>query len=134
MRWQKVSDFVIRLPDRPGALAGLAARLREADIEMLGMWGPVHGRHTAGFHCIPASAEQFRSFSRDSDMNAFEQSAFLLADPAHGGGLIAALDAIAQAGINIEVIQSIVVDGAVSAMVWVDEADEPALATVLSNR
>jgi hypothetical protein len=32
------------------------------------------------------------------------------------------------------VIQSIVIDGAVSAMVWVDEADEPALATVLSNR
>jgi len=120
MRWQKVSDFVIRLPDRPGALAGLAARLREADIEMLGMWGPVHGRHTAGFRCIPA--------------NAFEQAAFLLWDPSQTGGLVAALDAIAQAGINIELIQSIVIDGAVAAMVWVDEADEPALATVLSNR
>jgi prephenate dehydratase len=134
MRWQKVSDFVIRLPHRPGALASLAARLREADIEMLGMWGPVQGRHTTGFHCIPASAEQFRSFSRDSDMDAFEQVAFLLSDPARAGGLIAALDAIAQAGINIEVIQSIVVDGAISAIVWVDEADEPALAQVLSTR
>lgn len=133
MRWQKVTDFVIRLPNRPGSLAGLAARLREADIEMLGMWGPVQGRHTAGFHCIPASADQFRSFSRGSDMDAFEQSAFLLNDPARAGGLISALDAIAQAGINIEVIQSIVVDGNVSAIVWVDEADEPALQKVLSS-
>ena len=134
MRWQKVSDFVIRLPHRPGALANLAARLREADIEMLGMWGPVQGRHTSGFHCIPASADQFRSFSRDSDMDAFEQIAFLISDPAHAGGLIAALDAIAQAGINIEVIQSIVVDGAISAIVWVNEADEHALVQVLSAR
>ena len=133
MRWQKVTDFVIRLPNRPGSLAGLAARLREADIEMLGMWGPVQGRHTTGFHCIPASADQFRSFSRDSDMDAFEQIAFLMSDPARAGGLIAALDAIAQAGINIEVIQSIVVDGNVSAIVWVDEADEPALQKVLSS-
>ena len=60
-------------------------------MPVLGMWGPVHGRHTMGFHCIPESAEQFRNFCRDSEMDAFEQPAFLLSDPAKGGGLVAAL-------------------------------------------
>ncbi|NBX24551.1 MAG: hypothetical protein EBQ99_00625 [Planctomycetes bacterium] len=132
MHWKRVTDFVLRLPHRPGALAALASRLREADVELLGMWGPVHGRHTTGFHCIPERAEQFRAFSRDADLEAFEQPAFLLHDPSHSGGLTRTLDAIATAGINIEAIQSVTVNGALAAMVWVDEADEPKLQKVLS--
>lgn len=133
MHWKRVSDFVIRLPHRPGALAGLAARLREADVPVLGMWGPVQGRHTMGFHCIPESAEQFRNFCRDCELDAFEQPAFLIGDPAKGGGLVGALDAIAHAGINIEGIQSIAVDGSLAAILWVDHADEPRLHQVLAG-
>ena len=133
MHWKRVTDFVLRLPHRPGTLAALASRLREADIEMLGMWGPVHGRHTTGFHCIPERAEQFRAFSRDAELEAFEQPVFLLFDPASAGALTRTLDAIASAGINIEAIQSITVNGALAAMVWVDEADEPRLQKVLSD-
>ena len=36
MQWKKVTDFVIRLPHRPGSLAALAARLRGAIIRPLG--------------------------------------------------------------------------------------------------
>jgi prephenate dehydratase len=133
MHWKKVTDFVIRLPHRPGALASLASRLREADIEMIGMWGPVQGRHTMGFHCIPERAEQFRNFTRDSELDAFEQTAFLVDVPAKAGGLVMVLDAIAQAGINIETIQSITDDRSLAAILWVDEADEPHLQQVLSR-
>ncbi len=133
MQWKHVTDFVIRLPHRPGALASLAARMREADIAVLGMWGPVQGRHTTGFHCIPERADQFRAFSRDAELDSFEQSAFLIHDATNVGGLVGTLDAIARAGINIEVIQSITVNEALAAIVWVDHSDEPRLQEVLSK-
>ena len=133
MHWKRVTDFVIRLPHRPGALATLAARLREADVAVLGMWGPVQGRHTMGFHCIPERSDQFRSFCRDAELDAFECPAFLLSDQEKTGGLVSALDSIALAGINIEVIQSITINSALAAIIWVDEADEPRLHQVLSN-
>lgn len=133
MHWKRVTDFVIRLPHRPGALASLAARLREADVSVVGMWGPVQGRHTMGFHCIPERADQFRSFCRDAELDAFECTAFLMSDHDKAGGLVSALDSIALAGINIEVIQSITLNNALAAIIWVDEADEPRLQQVLSN-
>jgi len=133
MHWKQVTDFVIRLPHRPGALASFAVRLRESDVEVVGMWGPVQGRHTSGFHCIPERADQFRSFSRDSEIEAFEQTAFLVHDAVRVGGLVSTLDAVAQAGINIEVIQSIVVNNSLAAIIWVDEADESRLIEVLSK-
>ncbi|MGA1265888.1 MAG: hypothetical protein ACO32J_01770 [Phycisphaerales bacterium] len=133
MHWKRVTDFVIRLPHRPGSLAALAARLREADVAIVGMWGPVQGRHAWGFHCIPERADQFRAFSRDAELDAFEQSAFLLSDPIQRGGLVNTLDAIATAGINIEVIQSITIHGSLGAIVWVDEADETRLQDVLAT-
>jgi hypothetical protein len=49
------------------------------------------------------------------------------------GGLVTALDAIAHSGINIDVIQSITLDGALAAILWVDEADEPRLHQVLQT-
>lgn len=133
MHWKRVTDFVIRLPHRPGALASLAARLREADVSVVGMWGPVQGRHTMGFHCIPERGDQFRSFCRDAELDAFECTAFLMSDHDKAGGLVSALDSIALAGINIEVIQSIILNNALAAIIWVDEADEPRLQQVLSN-
>ena len=133
MHWKRVTDFVIRLPHRPGALASLAARLREADVSIVGMWGPVQGRHTMGFHCIPERADQFRSFCRDAELDAYECTAFLMSDHDKAGGLVSALDSIALAGINIEVIQSIILNNALAAIIWVDEADEPRLQQVLSN-
>jgi prephenate dehydratase len=74
-----------------------------------------------------------RNFTRDSELDAFEQTAFLVDVPAKAGGLVMVLDAIAQAGINIETIQSITDDRSLAAILWVDEADEPHLQQVLSR-
>ena len=68
-----------------------------------------------------------------SELDAYEGAAFLVHDPAKMGGLVTALDAIAHAGINIDVIQSITLDGALAAILWVDEADEPRLHQVLQT-
>ena len=79
------------------------------------------------------SRAQFRNFTRDSELDAFEQTAFLVDVPGKAGGLVTVLDAIAQEGINIELIQSVSDERSLAAILWVDEADEPHLQRVLSR-
>ena len=52
IEWTRVTDFVLRLSHRPGELARLLTQMREADVEIVGMWGPVIGRASVGFHFI----------------------------------------------------------------------------------
>jgi hypothetical protein len=133
IQWARVTDFLLRLSHRPGELARLATQLREADVEILGMWGPVIGRASVGFHCIPERADQFRAFARDADMLVSESNAYMIKDDADGGSFVARLDSIAGAGINIEIIQSLTIGGALTAVIWVHEHDEPRLMEVLSR-
>lgn len=128
----RVTDFVLRLSHRPGELARLCTQMREADVEITGMWGPVLGRASVGFHVIAQNPDQFRAFACDAEMPITESTAFLINDISGGGSFVARLDSIAGAGINIESIQSLTIDGSLSAVIWVNESDESRLIEVLS--
>ena len=133
IEWTRVTDFVLRLSHRPGELARLLTQMREADVEIVGMWGPVIGRASVGFHFIAQSADQFRSFASDAEIPITEIIAFLINDTNTGGSFSARLDSIAGAGINIETIQSLTIDGSLSAVIWVNESEENRLIEVLSK-
>ena len=133
LEWSRVSDFVLRLSHRPGELARLCTQLRQADVEMIGMWGPVIGRASVGFHCIPESADQFRSFARDAEMPVTETTAFLINDNSESGSFVSRLDSIASAGINIETILSLTIGGSLTAVIWVNDNDETRLIEILSK-
>ena len=133
LQWSRVTDFVLRLSHRPGELARLSRQLRQADVEMIGMWGPVIGRASVGFHCIPENADQFRSFVRDAEMPVTEAPAFLINDNSQSGSFVSRLDPIASAGINIESIQSLTIGGSLTAVIWVNESDEKRLIEILDK-
>lgn len=133
IEWTRVTDFVLRLSHRPGELARLLTQMREADVEIVGMWGPVIGRASVGFHFIAQSPDQFRSFASDAEIPITEISAFLVNDKSTSGSFAARLDSIAGAGINIETIQSLTIDGSLSAVIWVNESEENRLIEVLSK-
>jgi prephenate dehydratase len=131
-QWTMMSDFAITLPDRPGELARLASRLREADVNLLGLWGYGSGAAEARFYCVPESAEQFRNFAESAELAVEEGTTFFLQGTDSGGALVARLDAIAHAGINLRAIEAIRVGGAFGAFLWADSADWPRLAEVLT--
>ena len=133
LEWSRVTDFVLRLSHRPGELARLCTQLRQADVEMIGMWGPVIGRASVGFHCIPERSDQFRAFARDAEMPFTETSAFLINDNSQSGSFVSRLDSIASAGINIESIQSLTIGGSLTAVIWVNESDEKRLIEILDK-
>ncbi len=129
-----MSDFAISLPDRPGELARLAARLRAADVNLIGLWGYGSGTGEARFYCVPESAEQFRNFAQSATLNVEEGTTFFLHGLDHGGALVAKLDAIAQAGINLRAIEAVRAGNEFGAFIWAEASDWPRLADVLNKR
>jgi hypothetical protein len=126
-----MADFWLNLPDRPGALARLAAELREADVNLLGLWGYGAKDGKAQFYCVPESAEQFRNFARSAELTAREGATFYLHEADRGGALIGTLESIAKAGINLLAIQAVAINGEFGCFIWAEAADWPALTKVL---
>ena len=126
-KWARVSDFSIKLPDRPGELARLAAKLRAADVNLVGLWGYGGEGDLARFYCVPESAEQFRAFLESAELEADEGVTFFLTGTDHVGALVKMLERIAGAGVNLHAIQSVAYHGEFGCFVWADPKDWEAL-------
>ncbi|MCA9286634.1 MAG: hypothetical protein KDA22_15530 [Phycisphaerales bacterium] len=131
--WKMMSDFSIALPDRPGELARLAARMREADVNLLGLWGYGSSSQTARFYCVPESADQFRNFAESAGLEVQEGTTFFLTGRDRGGALVERLDRIALQGINLHAIEAIRVGDQFGCFIWADAADWPRLAEALDQ-
>jgi len=133
MAWQRVTEFVVRLPHRAGELARLTAQLREADVGMLAFWGPTVGRSADGVHCIPENAGQFRNFAQSAELAVWEEPCFWLTERFKCGNLVASLDLIASAEINIELIHAMSYQGQFGCFIWVAAEHEAKLEEILSK-
>jgi hypothetical protein len=130
-RWTRLSDFWIDLPDRPGELARLTAQLREADVNLLGMWGYGAENGIARFYCVPESPEQFRNFARSAELQVREGATFYLSGSDRGGTLLQTLEQIAAAKINLLAIQAVAIDGRFGCFLWANPEDWPELERLL---
>ena len=131
-KWAKMSDFSISLPDRPGELARLAGRMREADISLVGLWGYGAGQDNARFYCVPENSDQFRSFAAAAGLTVEEGKTFYLTGADHPGALVEWLEKIAAAGINLHAIQAVRIEGEFGGFVWTDPQDWEALGRLLT--
>ena len=130
-KWTRLADFWINLPDQPGELARLAARLREADVNLLGLWGYGAENGQARFYCVPQSAEQFRNFAMSAELPAREGCTFYLHEIDRGGTLVQTLEKIASADINLLAIQAVAINGECGCFLWANTNDWPALEELL---
>jgi prephenate dehydratase len=119
-KWAMMADFSIRLPDRPGELARLAAMMRQADVNLVGLWGYAEGRDTARFRCIPEHAEHFRDFARSAGLEIEEGKTFYLTGADQPGALVKWLDKIGSAGINLQAIEAVRIHGVFGVFIWAD--------------
>ncbi len=131
-KWAMMSDFSISVPDRPGELARLAGRMREADVSLVGLWGYGAGQGKARFYCVPDSAETFRRFAASAGLEVEEGRTFYLTGADHPGALVAWLEKIAAAGINLHAIEAVRVEGEFGGFVWADPEDWDALGQLLT--
>ena len=132
-QWKQLTEFVVRLPHRTGELARLSAQLRAASVEMIAFFGPSEGKAADGFHLIPADAGRFRAFASGAGLETWEETCFYLSDAYHDGDLVARLDQIAGAGINIQFASALEAGGQFGLMIWVDDEDVDRLARLLGT-
>jgi len=130
-KWAMMSDFSIDVPDRPGELARLASMLREADVNLVGLWGYGPRQDKARFYCVPERAEQFRNFARSAGLTVKEGTTLYFTGADRPGALVEWLDKIASARINLLAIQAIGIHGEVGCFIWVEPKDLDAAAKLL---
>ncbi|MHC4651556.1 MAG: hypothetical protein ACYTES_11935, partial [Planctomycetota bacterium] len=122
-KWAIMADFSIRLPDRPGELARLAASMREAGVSLVGLWGYGESRDRARFYCVPEHPEHFRDFARSADLPVEEGKTFYLTGADQPGVLADWLDRIGSAGINLQAIEAVQIHGVFGVFIWADARD-----------
>jgi prephenate dehydratase len=132
-KWAIMADFSIRLPDRPGELARLAAMMREAGVNLVGLWGYGEGRSQARFYCVPERPEHFRDFARTADLPVEEGKTFYLTGADQPGVLVDWLKKIGSAGINLQAIEAVRIHGVFGVFIWADSADWYALTKLLTS-
>ena len=128
-----MSDFLISLPDHPGELARLAKILREAEVNLVGLWGYGRGEGKARLYCVPQNAEEFRKFAESAGLDVNEGKTFYITGVDHPGALLDSLDQIAAAGINLHAIEVVQIGGEFGGFVWADSRDWDALAKLLTQ-
>lgn len=130
-----MTDFMVSLPDRPGALAALAARLRQADVSLIGLWGlgAEGGAGLGRVHCVPESVEQFRNFALSAELEVEESRTFFLSGRAGSASLVETLETIASAGINLRAIQGVRRGEEFGCFIWADSSDWAALTRLLNS-
>jgi len=129
--WRPVTDFQITIPDTPGSLVRFSAMLREADVNLIGLWGLGGHGAQATFHCIPESPDQFRNFLASEDMPCEEGTVFFLSGADRAGALVRTLEQVAALGINLRRIQSVSMAGEFGCFIWADPKDWNGLLEVL---
>ncbi len=131
-KWAIMADFSIRLPDRPGALARLAAMMREAGVDLVGVWGYGESRERARFYCVPERPGHFRDFARTTNLEVEEGKTFYLTGADEPGALVEWLEKIGSAGINLQAIEAIRIHGVFGVFIWADAKDWYALTQLLA--
>ena len=132
---KRMPDFLLTLPDRPGELAKFAARLRQADIGLIGLWGyGSGGGDAAHFYLIPENPEQFRNFIASTEIDVQEGQTFYISGSADGGAALGEmLEKIGGAGINLRAIQGIRRDDEFGCFIWTDARDWPTISNLLDT-
>ncbi|MDG2054999.1 MAG: hypothetical protein P8J86_09855 [Phycisphaerales bacterium] len=130
--WKMLIDFKITLEHKPGAVASFAARLREADVILLGLSGHAEQESTAVFHCIPERADQFRSFLRSTDIPHEEGSVLFIGGANRGDAMIRTLEMIASANLNLVGLDAVTIEGEFGYFIWAQPQDWAKLREVLS--
>lgn len=132
-QWTSMTFFALTLPNRPGELAHFTAQLRDAGVNLIGLWCDEPGVEETRISCVPQSPELFRQFFAGANLPMEEGTTFYMTGPDEQGALVPTLQRIADAGINIESIETIAAGGRFGCFIWCDQSQIGRLSTVLNS-
>jgi hypothetical protein len=135
MAVRKASYYSMKVPQRPGAGAHLLGELKKAKVSLLAFTGfPAAGGAQVDF--IPKDNAKFTQAARRAKLKLSARKTVFLAQGADkAGALIAILNRLAKAKINLVSLQAVSAgSGRFGAMFWVKGKDVARASRVLKAR
>jgi len=120
---QRVTYFKINLEDKAGSLLGIAQDLRSRKIGLVGLGGQDIQPGKAEAYLIARNPDKLRNAWKSSGMNFEEGTGFFVRGADSTGVLVATLDALAKAGVNIVMSEAMGVGGNYGCFIRVAPAD-----------
>lgn len=120
---QRVTYFKINLEDKAGSLLGIVQDLKSKKIGLVGLGGQDIQPGKAEIHVIARNPDKLRNAWKSSGMNFEEGTGFFVKGADRTGVLVATLDALAKAGVNIIMSEAMGIDGNYGCFIRVAPAD-----------
>ncbi len=119
---KRIAYFKAKIEDKPGALLALVKDLKSRNLGLVALKGV--GQAGQGEILVVAkSPDKLRDAWKSSGTLAEEGTAFFVSGADKTGALVASLDAIAKAGVNIAATEAIAVGGKFGVILWVAPGD-----------
>lgn len=120
---QRVTYFKINLEDRAGSLLSIAQDLKAKKIGLVGLGAQDVQSGVAEMYLIARNPDKLRNAWNASGMNFEEGTGFFVKGADTTGVLVATLDALAKAGVNIVMSEAMGVGGNYGLFIRVAPAD-----------
>jgi hypothetical protein len=131
VKLERMVDFQVAVPDRPGELARFIASLKKENINLRAIWGFGIGGGHAEIICVPEKPKRFRAFAEKAGLQVRERTVVCMNGKDKLGALVGTVEKIASAGINVHAVDAIALSGRYGAYIWVEDKDRQALEKVL---
>jgi hypothetical protein len=119
---KRVTYFKAKIEDKPGALLALAKDLKAKNLGLIALKGVAQADH-GEILVIAKNPDKLRDDWRTSGILTEEGEAFILSGADKTGVLVASLDAVANAGVNIAAIEAVAAGANFGAVLWVAPGD-----------
>jgi hypothetical protein len=114
--------FKAKVEDKPGGLLALAAKLKDENIDLVGMKGVSHAGH-GDVLVIPKNPDKVRTAWTAHGILLEEGTLFFLSGVNKTGALTTDLEALAKANVNIGALEAGAVGTKFGAFLWVAPGD-----------
>jgi hypothetical protein len=128
---QRVTYFKINLEDKAGSLLGIAQDLKSKKIGLVGLGGQDTQPGRAEVYLIAKNPDKLRNAWKSSGMNFEEGTGFFVKGADRTGVLVATLDTLAKAGVNVVMTEAMGVGGNYGFFIRVAPADVESTAQAL---
>ena len=128
---KRVDCFFLEVENKPGVIAQFARQLKDAKINLKGLWGYSNAQGKGRIACVPQNSKKFIDAAIRLGLATTQETAFHISGPDKAGALCNVLDALDKENISINVLDAISFSGRFGSYVWVDPKDVKAAAKVL---
>lgn len=119
---KRLTYFKAQIEDKPGALLALAKDLKAKKLNLIALKGVAQAGH-GEILVIAKNPDKLREAWKAPGALVEEGTVFFLSGPDAAGALVASLDAIAKAGVNLMATEALAVGGKFGTVLWVSPND-----------